>query len=369
MVTRDITLSAPVVVTPRVQQVAAMMDLPVDEKTTRSWHHVLPVDERPWNVGLVVGPSGSGKSVLAREVWPDALVGEQEWSRDRALLDDFPDMPIREITGLLTSVGLGSVPAWLRPHSTLSNGEAFRASIARALAETDGLVVVDEFTSVVDRQVARVASHTVQKTVRRSDRQFVAVTCHYDVLEWLQPDWVYDVATSKFQWRSQKSHPPIHLDIHRAERSEWPLFAPHHYLSSRLHTAARCFTAWSEGQPVAFTAYIHHVHPSKKARNIRTGHRLVVLPDFQGLGIAGRLDDWLGQYLYERGFRYHNTVSHPAMIRYYTKSPRWTLYRRSDTQIKRALFKTQATFAERQTKTRTLGQRSFEYRPPKAVAA
>jgi ABC-type ATPase with predicted acetyltransferase domain len=35
---------------------------------------------------------------------------------------------------------------------------------------------VDEFTSVVDRQVAKVASHTVQKAVRRQSRQLVAVT-------------------------------------------------------------------------------------------------------------------------------------------------------------------------------------------------
>jgi ABC-type ATPase with predicted acetyltransferase domain len=67
--------------------------------------------------------------------------------------------------------------------------------MARALSEDTDMVVIDEFTSVVDRQVAQVASHTVQKAVRRTPgRQFVAVTCHYDVTDWLQPDWVYDVA-------------------------------------------------------------------------------------------------------------------------------------------------------------------------------
>ncbi|MEV1247900.1 hypothetical protein [Nonomuraea sp. NPDC049750] len=66
-------------------------------------------------------------------------------------------MSIKDIVALLGAVGLSSPPAWLRPYRTLSNGEAFRASIARALAESGDLVVIDEFTSVVDRQVAKVA--------------------------------------------------------------------------------------------------------------------------------------------------------------------------------------------------------------------
>lgn len=149
-----------------------------------------------------VGPSWSGKSSIARHLWPDELVGERRWSPDGALLDDFPPgMGIEEVVGLLTAVGLGSPPAWIRPYRTLSGGEAFRASMALALAEASGdLVVVDEFTSVVDRQVARVASHATQKTVRRSGRRLIAVTCHYDVTDWLQPDWVYDVVVGEFSW-------------------------------------------------------------------------------------------------------------------------------------------------------------------------
>ncbi|MEV4573636.1 hypothetical protein AB0K16_10265 [Nonomuraea jabiensis] len=76
-------------------------------------------------------------------------------------MDDFPkSMSIKDIVGLPTAVGLSSPPAWLRPYKTLSNGEAFRASMARAVAEQDGLVVVDEFTSVVGRQVAALSGRS-----------------------------------------------------------------------------------------------------------------------------------------------------------------------------------------------------------------
>jgi hypothetical protein len=61
-------------------------------------------------------------------------------------------------------------------------------------------VAFDEFTSVVDRNVARIGSAAVAKAIRAGQirRRFVAVTCHYDVLEWLEPDWMIDMATREF---------------------------------------------------------------------------------------------------------------------------------------------------------------------------
>ena len=186
-------------------------------------------------------------------------------------------MGIREVTGLLSAVGLSSPPAWLRPRQVLSNGEGFRADVARALAELDGLAVIDEFSSVVDRQVAKVASHAVQKHVRRAGRQLVAVTCHYDVTDWLQPDWAFDAASGEFSWRLVQRHPEIRLDVHPADRRLWPVFRRHHYLSSDLHQSARCFAAYAGGHPVAFASYMHFPHPA--AKNIKVSHRVVVLPD------------------------------------------------------------------------------------------
>jgi energy-coupling factor transporter ATP-binding protein EcfA2 len=358
------TLDSEIKRTARVMQTAGMMDCPVEGKLSTSWDVEVPIENRPWSVGLVVGPSGAGKSSLARHLWPDELAATDfTWSPDAAILDDFPaGMSVRAVTKLLTAVGLGSVPAWLRPYRTLSTGEAFRASIARALAETEGLVVIDEFTSVVDRQVAKVASHSVQKTVRRDNRQLIAVTCHYDVADWLQPDWVVDMAGGTFTWRSVQPHPPIRLEIHQIDRSAWRVFERHHYMSANLHSTATVFGAFVEDECVAFTSYLHFPHP--RTRNIKMGHRLVVLPDWQGLGIAGRLDDWLGQWLYDRRLRYHNTVAHPAMISFYARSPRW----REVTTGRKALntTSTHKALRSRTLKSRFLNTRSFEYVPPVA---
>ena len=58
-------------------------------------------------------------------------------------------------------MGLSQVPCWVRPAFTLSNGQQARAKIALTLADNKDLAVIDEWTSVVDRTVAKVMSHAV----------------------------------------------------------------------------------------------------------------------------------------------------------------------------------------------------------------
>lgn len=357
-----VTRRSEVMRTGRLAVAAGSMDHPVTGETTTTIDVELPLDAQPWTVGLIVGPSGSGKTTVARELWPDQFTEPAAWPADRAIVDAFPEeMTASQVTETLSRVGLGSVPAWIRPFACLSNGEQFRASMARALATADPgrPVLIDEFTSVVDRQVAQVVSHTVQKWCRAQGQRFVGVACHYDILEWLQPDWVLDMATRAFVWRSVQPRPRIELDVHPVPLASWALFRAHHYLSSKLHNAARCFAAFCGDAPVAFTSYLHLPHP--RTRNVKMGHRLVVLPDWQGLGVARALEDWLGEHLAGQGYRYRNAVAHPAMKHLYATSPRWrrvtsgmaAANRRSMTKIG----------AERHRTTRQQGLMSFEYQP------
>lgn len=108
------------------------------------------------------------------------------------------------VTSALSAVGLGDVPAWLRPFKVLSNGEQFRAGLARLICESPDQVVIDEFTSVVDRQIAKVGAAAFAKAWRKTKgKQIVLLSCHYDIIEWLQPDWVYDTRTGEVKKKSQ----------------------------------------------------------------------------------------------------------------------------------------------------------------------
>lgn len=356
-----IEVSVPVKISPRTLQLSGMFDVALKERMSSEWHIDLPIEEKPWSVGLVVGPSGSGKSSLARAFWPEASRPADEWSENGSVVDNFPaDMSIKDVVGYLTAVGLGSPPAWIRPYRTLSTGEAFRASVARALAETTGLVVIDEFTSTVDRQVAKVASHAVQKTVRAHGKQLIAVTCHYDVIDWLQPDWIYDTAAQKSAWRSVQPHPRLILDVHRTDRSIWPVFAPHHYLSKGIHKAAQCYAAFADGQPVAFASYLHLPHWGTK--NIKMAHRIVTLPDWQGLGIGMRLAEFVGKDLWAKGFRFRITSAHPAVKSYCTRSPRWS---NTGARVIRVQSASNNTSLKRGSlDPRRFNTKTFQYSPP-----
>lgn len=119
--------------------------------------------------------------------------------RGGAVIDDMPKgCSIQEIERMFTSVGFASPPNWLRPYLVLSNGEKMRCDLAYALLDGKDIVVYDEFTSVVNRQVAKAASFAISKCVRRNGKKFVAVSCHDDIVEWLQPDWIYNTDTRSF---------------------------------------------------------------------------------------------------------------------------------------------------------------------------
>lgn len=358
----------------RVQQLAAMFDVKPEVKAAQSWEIEVPLEQKPWQVGLVTGPSGSGKSTVARHLWPEQMARVIEWDDAASLVDNFqPGLGIREVTNLLGGVGLSSPPSWLRPYRTLSNGEAFRADIARRLAELEDdengeqIAVVDEFTSLVDRQVAQVASHTIQKAVRASSRKLVAVTCHYDVLEWLQPDWVLDMARSEFAWRTVQRHPQVKLTIRPVEgRTIWPAFAHHHYLSSELNRSARCYVAFTEaGDPVCFGSYLHVPH--KYTRNIKQAHRIVTLPDWQGLGIGMRMAAWMGEHLWKSGYRFHLTSAHPAIFKSCARSPRWSEVTQQG-KSNRTGGKALKALAGHARSMRKFSCRTFEYRPEAKVA-
>lgn len=312
-----LTLTTEITRTPRVMQIEGMFDIAAAGKAVTTIPLNLPdLSEREWNVGLIVGPSGAGKSSVARHLFAQQLaaVDDMEWRHDAAVVDEFPkDMRVQDVTELLSSVGFSSPPAWLRPFSTLSNGEQFRVSMARLLAEQRDLAVVDEFTSVVDRTVAKVGSHAIAKTVRKRGQRLVAVTCHYDVEDWLQPDWVYQPHVGEFSWRSVLPRPRVSVEIVRADVSAWSGFSRHHYLDHTLHRAAHVYVGLVEGQPAILCALMPLVHGV--VRNAKRVSRIVTLPDFQGIGLAGHMLDAVGGALKAQGTGLYITTSHPAMIR------------------------------------------------------
>lgn len=304
----------------RVQQVGGLFDVPYAERLSTEFTFDVPDISGDWKIGMIVGPSGSGKTTVAKDLFGKQLYKGFEWDETKAIVDNFNDCPIKEITSILTTVGLSAPPSWIKPYHVLSNGEKFRCDLAKALKDTEEeIIVFDEFTSVVDRTVAKVASLALHNALKKKgfNKKFVAVSCHYDIMEWLQPDWVLDMATGQVAGRSFR-RPEIRLSVKRCDARLWRLFGRHHYLSTHLKPGATCYAAVWDNKPVGFIGVIC---PHKSG--VRAISRIVVLPDYQGIGIGGRFIDAVGEIYKRQGIVVRAKGAHQSIIRHFSNSPKW----------------------------------------------
>jgi energy-coupling factor transporter ATP-binding protein EcfA2 len=143
-----------------------------------------------FKLGVIVGSSGSGKSTLLKKF---GVEEQPTWEPNKSVISHF-DTPAEGINRL-SSVGFNSIPSWYKPYHVLSNGEKFRADLARKLKSG---AVIDEYTSVVDRTVAKAASVALSRYVKNNPIEGVVLsTCHHDIVDWLEPDWVLNTDTGE----------------------------------------------------------------------------------------------------------------------------------------------------------------------------
>lgn len=147
------------------------------------------------NIIQIYGPSGSGKSTFLkafeRAGWH---FPRKKYSSQKALISNFAKNP-REGLRALNAVGLSSKPAYCRPRNVLSTGEGFRADMALNLESN---VMVDEYTSVVNRDVARATSYGVGNYIREKGfKNVILCGCHDDIVEYLKPDILVDLESEK----------------------------------------------------------------------------------------------------------------------------------------------------------------------------
>ena len=316
---QDTVLTSTVELTDIDKEIVKNFDYKFDGKTEFTVPH-FPKIQNDFSIGVIYGSSGSGKSSMLKQFGEEQ---ELVWNYNKTIASHFDS--VEDAIERLGAVGLNTVPTWAKPRNVLSNGEGFRCDLARRLGSN---IVIDEFTSVVNRDVAKSCSLSLYKYVKRKKlKNIVLATCHDDILEWLQPDWVFNTDVRQFASRGLVRQ-PIEIRIVKGQKKYWELFKKHHYLTEELPSSVQVYLALWGDRIVGFSSTIslpgwtpplYEGDTRLKWREART----VVLPDFQGLGIGTRISDAVGEIMLEQNVRYYSKTSHIRMGEYREKSPLW----------------------------------------------
>jgi len=316
----------------------AANSLDIDQHKKAVHHFEVEADlESPFSIGLIVGASGSGKTTLINEIYGIDSMREL-LDLQKPVIEQFhPDYSYEECAAMLAGVGLTAVMCWIRPAYTLSNGQRVRAELALRLStfrdDDDNVVVMDEWTSVVDRTVAKVMSHCIQKHARKFKRRVVLASCHYDVIEWLNPDWIIDCNKSAYVerrslCRSSIRQEKLRFDIRRVDRQSWRYFSKYHYLSDKLPGGhIETFGLFCGDDQIGFQCFANYVPCRRGKIEKMHSNRTVIHPDYAGLGMGIKLINETSKIMCDTGYdvwaKFSSTPVYLAMRR----QPCWEIKR------------------------------------------
>lgn len=178
----------------RVLEVAESFGIGLEDKEFVIFDN-LPLEVKQGDVVYITGQSGSGKSLLLRELRDQMRAeGKKVVDLDQVTLD--MDLPLISQIGkntndairILGIAGLNDAYLFVRKPGELSDGQRYRFRLAKAIETGAEVWVADEFMAVLDRTAAKVIAYSVQKTARRAGATVIVATTHGDMVKDLGPD-------------------------------------------------------------------------------------------------------------------------------------------------------------------------------------
>jgi len=121
----------------------------------------------------------------------------------------------------------------------------------------------------------------------------------------------------------------------------WEIFRNYHYLNTEIYKGSEIYTFFIEDSPVAFCAVMPLIG---KVKNRKRVHRLVVLPDYQGIGIGTTFLTKIGEIYKKRGYTLFITTALPSLYTALKKRKEWICFHagRCSVQVLPQLRKSQS---------------------------
>lgn len=92
-------------------------------------------------------------------------------------------------------------------------------------------------------------------------------------------------------------------------------------MNTEIAGGSKCYIALINDKPCGFIAITHFPHP--KCAKFKRVHRLVVLPDYQGIGVGLRLLNFIANLYEQSKWRPIITTNNPALIYSLKKQQNW----------------------------------------------
>jgi GNAT superfamily N-acetyltransferase len=173
--------------------------------------------------------------------------------------------------------------------------------------------------------VGKVMSHCVAKHARRSKRSIVLNSCHYDVIEWLDPDWIIDCNKQTYTDRRnrvgvEERTDRLRFDVYQADKRTWGYFSKYHYLSERLAPNSQVYGLWCGVDQIGFQAFTPYI-----IGNFDTyfSNRTVIHPDYAGLGLGIKLINETSKHMVKKGFKIKAKFSSTPIYKAMKRQPEW----------------------------------------------
>lgn len=344
-----------------IKRAANSVDLDVSKKLT----HKISINgdiESNYNIGLIIENSGSGKTTFAKKYFGEESF-KTNYDENISLINQFnSNISYDERVKILSSIGLNSIPAWVKPISVLSNGEKARAEIAIRLQKKE-LIVIDEFTSVVDRNVAKIMSHSIQKFARKNNKKIVLISVHNDIIDWLNPDWIIDMNEQNYNDRrllcsNFKREETIEFKIKECSRESWKYFSKFHYLSDNLPGGKiYLYGLFVNDKQIGFQCFANY---NPKIKKMYHSNRTVIDPEYTGMGLGIRLINITSEYMSKKGFIIMGKFSNKAIYESMIKCKDW-VFLGSSNNLNKSQYKPGGSMSNQNVRRKAVMTYNFKY--------